>query len=65
MLDAWPSQTDLKPAFSGLAPLPDHSSMTHNNFCVLSSSRTHQAHSVFERMGSGQLIQEILHSREH
>jgi len=47
MLDAWPSHTVLKPAFIGMALLPDYSAMTINNFCVLSSSYTHQTHSIF------------------
>jgi len=47
MLDAWPSHTVLKPTFSGMALIPDHSAMTNNKFYVLSSSHTHQAHFVF------------------
>jgi len=47
MLDAWPSHTVLKPAFIGMALLPDDSTMTINDFCVLSSSYTHQTHSKF------------------
>jgi len=34
MLDAWPSHAVLKPAFSGIALLPDHSAITNNNFCI-------------------------------
>jgi hypothetical protein len=52
MLDAWPSHTVLKLAFSGMALLPDHSAMTNNNFCVSSSSHTQHALSLLYRKGS-------------